>query len=145
MRASHHLSLAALLAALSVALFVGVGEGEPPPPAKKSPAPKGNKKKAPVKSPGTAAHGKGCFNLLNANATGPDQANTYLLMLANHLIYGDADYPRAFRKRYEATFRGYGMKEIQFVEDARTATRAVVMSTDRAVVVSFRGTEPGSL
>jgi hypothetical protein len=145
--------LAALLAALSVALSAGSGEGQSPPPAKMPPAPKGAAKPAPKgaakpagkKAAGEAAPGAGCFDLLTAGAAGPDKANTYLLMLANYSVYGDADNPAAFRKRFETTFRRYGMKEFQFAEDGGTATRVVVMSNDKAVVVSFRGTEPGAL
>jgi triacylglycerol lipase len=145
MCAFHHRVLAGLLAALSVGLFVGLGEGQPPPPPKKRPTPKGKEKPPPKKAPSPEAAGTGCFNLLSANATGPDRANAYLMMLANYFIYGDADNPKAFRKRYETMFRRHGMKDVQFVEDTPTATRVVVMSNDKAVVVNFRGTEPGSL
>jgi hypothetical protein len=138
--------LGGLLATLSVALFVGGGEGQQPRPVKARPAPRGKGKPAPrKKAPPAGKPATGCFNLLNPNATGPDRVNAYLLMLANYYTYGDADDPKAFRKRYETRFRRQGMKVFQFIEHAPTATRAVVMSNDKAVVVSFRGTEPASL
>jgi hypothetical protein len=138
--------VAGLLAALAVALLVGGGAGQPPTPAKKKSAAKGKEKPTvKKKAPTAGAPGADCFNLLNPNTTGPDKANTYLLMLANYSIYGDADNPKAFQKRFEGLFRSYGMKQLQIIEDASTATRVVVMSNDKAVVVSFRGTEPGSL
>jgi hypothetical protein len=148
--------LGGVLVAASVALLVGTSQGQLPARAKKSPVAKDKAKKAqpkkaqpkkaqPKKAMGEKASGTGCFNLFQPNATGPDKANAYLLMLANYYIYGDADNLGAFRKRYETQFRGYGMKALDVIEDAATATRAVVMSNDKIVVVSFRGTEPGSL
>jgi hypothetical protein len=138
--------LGGLLATLSVALFVGGGEGQQPRPGKPRPAARGKGRPAQgKKAPAAAAPGAGCFNLLNPNATGPDRANAYLLMLASHATYRNPDDPKAFRQWYAALFRRFGMKAFRFIEDARTATRLVVMSNDRAVVVSFRGTEPGSL
>jgi hypothetical protein len=121
--------------------------GKAPPGGKKAPPPA--QKKAPAKR----AKGEGCFGLFN---TGNEAVNAYLMMVASHYAYapalGMADRNNdTFQKKFEDTFRRFGMKEFRLIANSSTeplpstkkgwAVRAMVFSNDRVVVVSFRGSE----
>jgi hypothetical protein len=91
--------------------------------------------------------GDNCFALFNSTAPGHDMTNAYLLSLASHLVYtrgiGVQNTPdtRVFQKKFSDIFGRYGMKEFKFLDNKRTSTQLMVMSNDKVVVVSFRGTE----
>jgi predicted lipase len=77
------------------------------------------------------------------------------MMLASHYAYPQAFGMTnrdndTFRKKFEETFRRFGMKAFKFVANSNTApfpstrswaVRAMVFSNDKVVVVSFRGSE----
>ena len=153
----------ALAAALSVpggtGLAFGPNNGPKPPPSKPpamkgrppaspgkrppSKSPPGGKKTPPgprKKAPARRAKGDGCFDLLN---TGNEAVNAYLMMVASHYAYapalGMADRNNdTFQKKFEDTFRRFGMKEFRLIANSSTeplpsvqkgwAVRAMVFS-----------------
>jgi hypothetical protein len=92
--------------------------------------------------------GDNCFALFNFTTPRHDLTNAYLLSLASDLVYpggigvkNTPTNPRDFQKKFRDTFGRYGMKELKFLDNKRTSTELMVMSNDKVVVVSFRGTE----
>src|SRR5262249_42037941 len=91
--------------------------------------------------------GEGCFKHFQADKTAHDMTNAYLLALCSDLVYAgsmkvkDGTDHKTFSDRFTATFRRLGMKDCKFIRDGRTDTEAMVMSNDRVVIVSFRGSE----
>ena len=93
------------------------------------------------------------FDYFNADSKGHDWANAYLLMLANYYNAFDRldvlDYPKhkrqeQFEKRYKEKFELWGINAFDFIVRSRRFqydTEAVVMSNEKIVVLSFRGSE----
>jgi hypothetical protein len=79
MCAFRHRFLAGSLAALSVALFVGLGEGQP--------TPKGKEKPPGKKAPNREEPGTGGFNLFSATATGRPGQGQRLPVDAGQLLH----------------------------------------------------------
>lgn len=94
--------------------------------------------------------GKDCFNrVFNANAVGHDLANSYLLMYTSLYSYENQLNTKNFseyKKKFQELFAPLGIYRFDFVNvRKKTAdTQAVVMSNDRIVIVSFRGSEVSS-
>jgi hypothetical protein len=94
--------------------------------------------------------GKNCFNdVFNEKAVGHDLANTYLLMYTALCSYENqlntTSYSE-YKKKFQETFLPLGMNRFDFINvRQKTAdTQAVVMSNDKLVIVSFRGSELSS-
>lgn len=94
--------------------------------------------------------GRNCFNTaFNEKAVGHDLANTYLLMYTALYTYtnqiNSKDFPD-FKKKFQDLFSPLGIYRFDFVNvRKKTAdTQAVVMSNDKVVIVSFRGSEASS-
>ena len=125
----------------------GTQQGSKPQAAKSSPpgsAAKGSSTKAPAqaKKQAPAKQGKGdsCFDAFN---TGNENVNAYLMMLASHYAYAPAlgmtdRNNQTFSKKFEETFRRFGMKEFKLIANSSTeplpsvqkgwAVRAMVFS-----------------
>jgi hypothetical protein len=137
----------------------GGPQPRPTPQAMKAPPPaspgKGSPSKSPAqakKAPAKRGKGDGCFDVFN---TGNELVNAYLMMLASHYAYPQAlgmtnRDNGTFSKKFEETFRRFGMKEFKLIANSSTepfpgtkswAVRAMVCSNDKVVVVSFRGSE----
>jgi hypothetical protein len=162
-----------LVAALNLAAITGLalGQNGGTPPgstsqATKSQSPaapgKGQAGKAPTQAKGAPTPpdkkaagkpGDGCFDLFN---TGNEMVNSYLMMLASHYAYTPAlgltsRDNATFSKKFEDTFRPFGMKDFKLIADSNSQTkspigkawavRAMVFSNAKVVVVSFRGSE----
>ena len=93
------------------------------------------------------------FDYFNAESIGHDWANAYLLMLANYYNAFDRldvlGYPKnerqaQFENRYKDKFKPWGINAFDFIVRERRFqydTEVVVMSNEKVVVVSFRGSE----
>jgi hypothetical protein len=157
----------AFVGALTVAGGIGLAFGQntgtqqgSKPQATKPGSPKLPTKGTPTKgsaqaqkeAPAKRGKGDGCFDVFN---TGNEMVNSYLMMLASHYAYAPAlgmtdRNNNTFQKKFEETFRGFGMKQFKLIANSSTepfpgpkgwAVRAMVFSNDKVVVVSFRGSE----
>lgn len=106
----------------------------------------------PTKTAKSSGKGKtsNAFSHFKSSTNGHDTVNAYLLALASETIYPQTlgvkskDH-KAFKTKFEATVRRWGIKKCEFIQHTGTDTEAVVMSTDKVVVVVFRGSETGDL
>lgn len=94
--------------------------------------------------------GEKCFyDVFEAKAVGHSIANAYLLMYVAHNTYENrinvANFSE-FKKRFEEIFRPLGLSRFDFinVKEKTADTQAVIMSNDKIVIVSFRGSESSS-
>jgi hypothetical protein len=88
------------------------------------------------------------YDSLNTTAAGHDLVNSYLLCLASHYVYADLSGVKTtdtagFVHKFTDRFHGYGMTAVQYISNKGTDTECVVMSNTKAVVLVFRGSEPG--
>lgn len=92
------------------------------------------------------------FGSFVAGANGHEWSNAYLLSLAAHYAYPknlgiavrDFDDHELFEDAFAAKFMPWGISRVEFLtaDDSLTVdAEAVVMSTDDAVIVTFRGSE----
>lgn len=94
--------------------------------------------------------GGDCFNrVFDEKAVGYNLANSYLLMYTSLNCYENqinaANYSE-FKKKFQSLFSPLGIKRFDFIDiRKKTAdTQVVIMSTDKAVIVAFRGSELSS-
>lgn len=94
--------------------------------------------------------GQDCFNrVFNEKAVGHDLANTYLLMYTSLFSYANQINSSNFseyKQKFQELFTPLGIYRFSFIDvRKKTAdTQAVVMSNDKVVIVSFRGSELSS-
>ncbi|HNS10543.1 MAG TPA: lipase family protein [Candidatus Ozemobacteraceae bacterium] len=91
--------------------------------------------------------GENCYSrVFEEKVIGHSLANTYLLMYAAYNTYenrmGVANF-NEFQKKFKEIFTPLGISRFDFInKKEKTAdTQAVVMSNDKLVIVSFRGSE----
>lgn len=91
--------------------------------------------------------GEKCYaKVFEEKVIGHSLANTYLLMYAAYNTYenrmGVANFVE-FQKKFKEIFTPLGMNKFDFInKKEKTAdTQAVIMSNDKLVIVSFRGSE----
>lgn len=91
--------------------------------------------------------GEKCFNdVFEAKAVGHNLINAYLLMYVANNTYENrlavANFSE-FKKKFQDLFRPLGMRKFDFinVKEKTADTQAVVMSNDKIVIVTFRGSE----
>lgn len=93
------------------------------------------------------SQGHGCFGRFQAQARGQAWPNAYLLALTSYYVYDYAQGARTwaeFKPRCRDLFRQWGMNDgFEFVsaQTLLTDSQAVVMATDRAIIVAFRGSD----
>ena len=87
------------------------------------------------------------FDLLQTRSDRHEMADAYLLATASCYIFPellgfkDRNDHEGFTKKYAEVVFPLGIKKVQYVAALRSGTEAVVMSTDSAVIVVFRGSE----
>ncbi|HNX75258.1 MAG TPA: lipase family protein [Candidatus Rifleibacterium sp.] len=96
---------------------------------------------------GQTVAGANCYaDLFEEKVIGHNLTNTYLLMYAAYNTYENrmnvASFAE-FQKRFVEIFKPLGMSKFDFInkKDKTADTQAVVMSNDKLVIVSFRGSE----
>lgn len=98
----------------------------------------------------TTVQGEKCFNnVFEEKAIGHSLANTYLLMYTAYNTYENrmnvANFTE-FKKKFQEIFTPLGITRFDFinVKEKTADTQAVIMSNDKLVIVSFRGSESSS-
>jgi hypothetical protein len=87
------------------------------------------------------------FALLQTRSTQHEMADAYLLAYASCYVHPellgvkDRNDHKKFTETLGEKFHPLGVKRIKYVSDPKTGTEVVVMSTDAAVIVVFRGSE----
>lgn len=90
---------------------------------------------------------RNCFNTaFESNAKAHSIANSYLLMYSSLFVYDKVlNTPtfEGFKKRFRAIVKILGINNLDFINkcEGTADTQAVVMSTEKAVIVVFRGSE----
>lgn len=99
---------------------------------------------------GQIIQGEKCFDrVFEEKSTGHNLTNAYLLMYVANYTYenriGAANFVD-FKKKFQDLFYPLGMTRFDFinVREKTADTQAVVMSNDKLVIVSFRGSEASS-
>lgn len=94
--------------------------------------------------------GERCFDkVFEEKVVGHSLANAYLLIYTAYCTYENtmnvANFSE-FKKKYQEVFRPLGINRFDFinVKDKTADTQAVIMSNDKLVIVSFRGSESSS-
>lgn len=94
--------------------------------------------------------GEKCFNnVFEEKMIGHSLANAYLLMYTAYNTYENrmnvANFTE-FKKRFQEIFTPLGISRFDFinVKEKTADTQAVIMSNDKLVIVSFRGSESSS-
>lgn len=98
-------------------------------------------------SPSNEAKWLGCFEkVFETNTEKHSLINSYLLMYASFFTYDNvlaAPSFKIFKKRFSKIMAPLGIKRISFisVSDKYADTQVVIMSTDKIVIIAFRGSE----
>jgi len=91
------------------------------------------------------------YDLLQTKSSQHEMADAYLLGYASCYVYPeylgvkDRDDYQGFTKAFEKMFQKLGVKKVEYIADEKTGTDVIVMSTDGAVLVVFRGSETRGL
>ena len=97
-----------------------------------------------------AVQGEKCFSkVFEEKAMGHNLANAYLLMYTAYNTYENRMNVSSFsefKKRFQEIFIPLGMSRFDFinVREKTADTQVVIMSNDKLVIVSFRGSESSS-
>src|SRR5262249_23820325 len=89
------------------------------------------------------------YDLLQTKSTKHEIGDAYLLAYASCYVFPDLlgvkdrNDHKNFTEVFAAKFIPLGIKRVHYVSDVKTSTEVIVMTTDAAVIVVFRGSEIG--